>query len=286
MAVARLSPLPLTTVELCRLRWPLAPWAIALTLALIPASVSASSSAVAAADPPEKLRPEAWHSIPLPGGVSALCEAIGFDPPPDRFRVILEVARRVYSTHDSVSESPLATMLRGYLETPEMDPPGGPDLVPLPLAPEVWQRSVLERSVPEERIAGAILSDRAAALLYVGLAALDEPTRSYFVAHQGMLRDIHRRYPGVFAAFGRSLRIENDRMMVPGGADAVRLWEALVGEKTTNPQRFILRLLAKDLGRLAFFYDTIAQLDDAHTRFALRIARADITTRTSRLRSL
>src|SRR5213079_1402529 len=77
--------------------------------------------------------------------------------------------------------------------------------------------------------------------------------------------------PGVFAAFGRSLRIRGGAVVVPGGGDAASLWRAVAGTDPGQPDAFIARIFSGD-GRLAFLYDTRAHLDTAHQRFALGVA--------------
>ena len=47
---------------------------------------------------------------------------------------------------------------------------------------------------------------------------------------------------------------------MPGGAAAEPIWEALVEVKVTRPADFLRALLARDSGRLAWFYDTIGTM--------------------------
>ena len=50
------------------------------------------------------------------------------------------------------------------------------ETVPLPLDPSVWREAILGRQVPDNQLIAAILSERSTALLYHGLAALDDET--------------------------------------------------------------------------------------------------------------
>jgi hypothetical protein len=63
--------------------------------------------------------------------------------------------------------------------------------------------------------------------------------------------------------------VRNGRVEVPGGADATVLWEGAVGEKTSRPSRFLLKLATRDSGRLFFYYDAVDTLEPARQRFAL-----------------
>jgi hypothetical protein len=58
----------------------------------------------------------------------------------------------------------------------------------------------------------------------------------------------------------RSLKVDNERIVVPGGAAAEPIWEALAEARVTRPADFLRALLAKDAGRLAWFYDTVASM--------------------------
>ena len=59
------------------------------------------------------------------------------------------------------------------------------------------------------------------------------------------------------------------RVAVPGGTAAEPLWQDLAGESVARPDRFILKLLDKDGGRLASLYDTVHALDGPHQAFVL-----------------
>ena len=63
--------------------------------------------------------------------------------------------------------------------------------------------------------------------------------------------------------FSSSLRVQNGRIVPPGGGVGERwsLWEAVVGEPVTRPERFIVALFTQAEGRLANLYDTIGHLD-------------------------
>ncbi len=142
-------------------------------------------------------------------------------------------------------------------------PPALPaDEAPSPLPEECW-RSIAR---PPEELGGclftALMGDRRAALLYYGLSSVDAPTRAYLAAHRDVLAGLASgSRPGTFATLGRSVKVRDGRVDVPGGAPAVESWEALAGTSVTEPGRFILALMERGQGRLALFYDTAAHLD-------------------------
>ena len=73
---------------------------------------------------------------------------------------------------------------------------------------------------------------------------------------------------------------------MPGGAEAEAIWLALAGESPRAPSRFLLRLLERSEGRLAFLYDSLARLGPARQRLALGLPTAPGSDATAPLRAL
>jgi hypothetical protein len=162
------------------------------------------------------------------------------------------------------------------------------DLVPIPLTTALWSDTILQRRVAAGELLAAILEDDRAILLCHGLAGLDDSTLQYLAEHPAILRSIYLQSP-VFAAFGSTLRIRNGRVVTPGeeqseGARAI--WETLVEAKAADPARFIPALYTRRSGRLAYIYDTIAELDPPHRAFALGLWIKDPGLRLSHARNL
>ena len=156
--------------------------------------------------------------------------------------------------------------------------------MPLPLDPSIWRDSILQRQVPDNELIPAIFADRSTALLYHGLAALDDETLAALGPDRETLQQLRRRAAS-FAALGRSVRIHAGRVVVPGGADAEPLWQSLVGADPAKPGAFTRRLFSDLNGRLAYVYDVIAHLDPARQRFALGLT-LPAPARLERLRTL
>lgn len=219
-----------------------------------------------------------WHALPVEGGASALARAAGLEPGLPAWRVLYEACRRRHglwgedagSAADAAGEAPLSELL-----------------VPLPLAPDFW-RSLLRdgKQLPDGRLALAILADRRSALLYRGLAGLDEEALAALAAEPDTLRRIQRRHADVFAAFGSRFAVRGGSVAVPGGPEAEAIWLALVGEGPRTPARFLLKLLEREEGRLAFLYDSLARLDPARQRLALGLTGAPGIEAAAPLRAL
>lgn len=144
------------------------------------------------------------------------------------------------------------------------------DMVPLPV-PALWP-TLLEKPGPADLV--RLGTSHRAALIYMGLVALDSETLTWIAAHPRVL-DLDTVEAGTFAAFGRSVRVRGSRVEPAGGSAFAPVWVQLVDQRLEEPVEFIRRLVGKDDGRLAFLYDTVAQADPR-----LQTALFDGATRT------
>lgn len=216
-------------------------------------------------------QPAVRASVPLPAPAAQLAQALGL-PSPDRSRIVLDIVRLIFDSpdEDDAGDRRLRERLNGLFALKTSG-----ELAPLPLDPSIWRDTLLQRQVPDEQILGAVLSDRRTALLYHGLSALDDETLAWLGPDRGLLADLLAEHSGTFAVFARSIRVKGGRVQVPGGADADQLWSDVVGASPAKPSDFVRRLFSKGHGHLAFFYDTVAQLDGPSRRFALAGNRTD-----------
>ena len=159
------------------------------------------------------------------------------------------------------------------------------DEVPMPLPPASWDWI----AHPPDRMSGCLmtllLSDRRSALLYYGLSSADAPTRSFLATSRDLLVGLSSDSRlGVIATVGRSIKVQDGRVEVPGGAGAVASWESLAGAPVMDASRFILALTGRDDGRLALFYDTVSHLDRPMQAVVLGDGPAPESSRIDRLR--
>jgi hypothetical protein len=174
---------------------------------------------------------------------------------------------------DRESDSRRARVLAylGRVEAAAPSSDAGPgDVVPSFIPLEAWAALLSDVSPGPSSIFTRILGNRRAALLYHGIASLDRSTRDYFLQQPALLRQAAEEdRVGVFATFGRSLRVRGGTVEVPGGSEAAALWEEVAGARAADATAFIGRVLTKDEGRLALLYDGVAHLDAGGQRFAL-----------------
>jgi hypothetical protein len=215
------------------------------------------------------------EDVPLPGGTAQLAHALGIDPVPDRSRFVYEIARLLYNAPEGRKPSAelfLQTLrpATGKASRAQPQPDTRPaELVPIPLTADVWDSAIFHRKVPPRELVTAIVADRSAALVCLALAGLDDATLEYFAEHPSVLERAYEKAPAAFGAFAGTLRVQNNRIVPPGGEAAAPLWEALVVEKVTRPERFLQLLFETGEGRLAYTYDLVARLDAPHRAFVL-----------------
>ncbi|HEV2984912.1 MAG TPA: hypothetical protein VGX46_11000 [Vicinamibacterales bacterium] len=234
------------------------------------------------------------EDVPVPGGSTALARALGIDPAPDRGRFLYEITRLIHDNPEGrrpVTELFLQSLRqpagRGKRAVRPAPDRAATDLVPVPLGVDVWSEAVFHRRVARDELVTAIIADRLASLLCHGLASLDDQTLQFFGDHPALVTKIYERLAPTFAAFSGSLRVRANRVVPPSDRDdVVAMWEAVVGEKVTRPDRFIQQLLEMNEGRVALLYDTIGQLDAPRRAFALGLWMPSAAARADRFKAL
>ena len=227
--------------------------------------------------------------MPVPGGTAALAQVLGIDPAPDRGRFVYELTRLLYNAPEGRKPSADSYLLAARQaiarNRPQLDTRAG-DLVPVPLGADLWSSAIFHRPVQPRELVTAIITDRAASLLCLGLASLDDGTLGFFADHPLLLERIYEKSAPAFAAFSGAVRVHDGRVVPPGGDAAVALWEAAALEKVTRPDRFIQQLLELNEGRLAYLYDVIGSLDPARRAFALGLWMPTAAIRAERFKAL
>lgn len=111
----------------------------------------------------------------------------------------------------------------------------------------------------------ALLVDPMLSRVYWAFARMDRETRSFLKQSVG-ISQLLRSAP-VFDFYGTQLLVRSGRIVVPGGASAEPVWQELVGASVANPGDFIVKLLAKDQGWLAAYYDSLSRATTEQQRY-------------------
>jgi len=241
----------------------------------------------------------ATEDVPVPGGTVAMARELEIAAP-DRARFLVELVHALYEAPAGGVETGAARLARftAYAgagkhaaRRPEPRAGGGADplesdSVPVPLGSRLWSDAIFHRRVDASMLFASIVADRRAALLAVGLAALDDETLRYIAGNTALLQRLYDEHAASFAAFGEALRIRDGRVVPPGGADALPLWEAALDANASAPDRFVRELLGAAHGRVALVYAALTHLDAPHVRFATGTWMPDARSRVDQFKAL
>ena len=140
-----------------------------------------------------------------------------------------------------------------------------PSRVPLLYTADYWQ-SAKEKATGE--FIDFFLSDPSLCRLYIGLAQLDPETAN--ALHDSIPAPRLKIYSHVLDYYGGMFQIRGGKAIVPGAAlagvaqerraAAEKAWTDLVGAQPSAGAAFIEKLVAKDDGWLASYYDALARI--------------------------
>jgi len=105
-----------------------------------------------------------------------------------------------------------------------------------------------------------LLRDPLLCRLYWALARSDAETRVALRQSVGLGRLLP--LAATLDFYGSHICIRSGHVIVPGGTDANSAWKDLVGESPDSPQEFVPRLLAKDNGWLAAYFDALSRVSE------------------------
>jgi hypothetical protein len=134
--------------------------------------------------------------------------------------------------------------------------------VPVLFSPADWtQGDPRDKRAVGNDVLNAILDDPVLARLYWAMARMDNETGEAFRQFAGIPRLLP--FAPVLDFYGSHILIRNGRVTVPGGAPAEPAWKSLAGADPASAKDFVARLLAKDDGWLAAYFDTLSRLTPA-----------------------
>jgi hypothetical protein len=114
-----------------------------------------------------------------------------------------------------------------------------------------------EKDARDETLIDSIADNVELARLYWALSRIDEQTRDVLKKSLGIKRMLP--LAPVLDFYGCTLSVRAGRVAVPGGPKSDLAWAQVVGANPNRPAAFLTRLLEKDHGSVAEFYDAIAR---------------------------
>jgi len=131
-----------------------------------------------------------------------------------------------------------------------------PARVPVLYQQEYWQTAKDKAAGP---FIDYFISDPAVCRLYLALSKLEPDTAD--VLREQIPAARLKIFAHVFDFFGSMFVIRNGKAMVPGGAGSEKAWNELVGASPEKGAAFFEKLVARDDGWLASYYDALARLN-------------------------
>jgi hypothetical protein len=104
---------------------------------------------------------------------------------------------------------------------------------------------------------GTILNDSSIARLYWALSRMDTETAKWMQQSIGLGKLVP--YAAVLDFYGRELCVTNGNLLLPGGPRAAGAWKELVGVDPASPANFVTKLVMRDKGWLAAYFDALAR---------------------------
>ena len=134
--------------------------------------------------------------------------------------------------------------------------------VPLIFSPTDWAQAA---ATDPNAVLDSLLDDSMLARLYWSMARMDTETSESLRQFDGIQRLVP--FASILDFYGSHISIRNGRIVVPGGAAAENAWKELAGANPDSPKDFVARLLAKDDGWLAAYFDTLSRLTPAQQTY-------------------
>ena len=116
-----------------------------------------------------------------------------------------------------------------------------------------------------------LLSDPALCRLYLGISKLDRETAEEFRKNIPMPR--LKAYAHVLDFFGGMFEVRNGKAVVPGAPRTVAAWTELAGASPDSGAAFFDKLIAKDDGWMASYFDALARINGPVREYLTEPAR-------------
>lgn len=134
-----------------------------------------------------------------------------------------------------------------------------PTVVPILYDTAYWQLDASANKDKSKQPIEQFLSDPARCRLYLSVAKL-EPTTADLIRKE-VDYDKLRAFAHVIDFYAGMFHVANGRVVPPGDAASASKWESMVGGSLNKPADFFMKLIAKDDGWLACYYDSLSRIE-------------------------
>ncbi len=170
--------------------------------------------------------------------------------------VILETvnASRAFLTIDS--GFPLAELEQALRTNRPFVYDFSPSPVPVLYGADYW---LTERDKKEGAFIDAFIGDPALCRIYLALSKMDWETAEALRKNSSVEK--LKAFAHVLDFFGAEFQIRDGKAVAPGGARSAAMWKELVGVSPDQGAEFYERLIAKDDGWMASYYDALMRVE-------------------------
>ena len=131
--------------------------------------------------------------------------------------------------------------------------------IPILFTEKNWKGAIhLNKREPQRDLIELFLRHPAAARLYWALSRMDAETREVLRQKVGLERLV--QYSPELDYYGTQIMVRSGIVQVPGGPAAEQGWSDLVGASPRETGEFVVKLLAKDKGWLATYFDCLERV--------------------------
>jgi len=130
-----------------------------------------------------------------------------------------------------------------------------PSRVPVLFNADYWMST---REKASGDLLDVLLSDPSLCRLYLGLSKLDPQTADALRRSAPLAR--LKAYAHVLDFFGAMFEVRDGKAVVPGGARSAAAWSSLVGVPSSQGAAFFEKLIEKDDGWMAAYFDALARI--------------------------
>jgi hypothetical protein len=137
--------------------------------------------------------------------------------------------------------------------------PYSSDPVPVLFAESEWTQLSKKNLRENSRdLLETILNDSSIARLYWALSRIDSETSKWMQTSIGLPKLLP--YAAVLDFYGRELCVSHGNIVIPGGPGAAAAWKELVGADPSSPASFVQKLVSRDKGWLAAYFDVLSRV--------------------------
>lgn len=165
-------------------------------------------------------------------------------------------AERAFLTIDS--GFPLTQLEEALAKDTSFTYPYPTTQVPVLFNENEWIKASAWKERGKGNLIDLLLHDRSIARLYWAFSRSDAQTGLSLQRSPGLRRLLP--YAAVLDFYGDQITIQSGKVIVPGGTAAEPYWKDLVGTSPESPGDFVLRLVSRDNGWLAVYFDALSRI--------------------------